>query len=113
MMSFVNPTVESKSAIDIPDAFEAKVIHVAKSYGLITEKEAVALMETQAIQQCVDAFVANGYEPSAAVDKLAEITVEQGYFKNKEAAKRVLKNYAEKARKTESLWTKLYDYLGL
>lgn len=118
-MLFCSMTVMASAAdkggqkINVPDALEAKAIEAAKSYGVITEKEAASLAETQAVQQCVDAFVASGFEPAAAVDKLAEIAVEQGYASNKQAAKRAMKRTVEKARTKESLWSKLYDILGL
>lgn len=109
-MSFVN---HDNLTVEIPDALEAKVIDIAKGNGLITSGEAAALEETDAMQRCVDAFVASGFEPSAAVDELARISVEKGYFSNVESAKKAMRDSAEKARKTESSWTRLYTILGL
>lgn len=112
-MTFANPSTKVDVASSLVKGIEAKIISVAKSSGIISDKEAATLVESEAMQQCVDAFVESGYDPSAAVDKLAEISVQKGYFKNKADAKKAFKNAAEKARKSETLWDKVYGMLGL
>lgn len=112
-MSFTNPTSDNASKIIVPEAIESHLIQLAQDYGCVNSSEAKTLKDTHAVQQCTDAFVSSGFEPSAAVDKLADIAVESGYFKSKSAAKTAMKSTAEHARKKESNWTKLYNLLGL
>lgn len=112
-MSFANPAAKGARTIAIPDKVKSQVIDVAKDNGFIGEREAAILEETDAIQQCVDAFVASGYDPSAVVDKLAEISVEKGYYTSTGAAKKGIRRGLEEARKSEANWTKLYAILGL
>lgn len=111
LMSFSSNIPESK--FPIPKSAEEKLINIAVSHGAISEQEGVFLVENHAIQQCVDAFVNSGYEPSAAVDKLAELGVSSGEFKTKDETKQEIKKTVEKARKKESNWSKLYRLLGL
>lgn len=97
----------------IPEALAEKIICAARDNQFITAEEAMTLSETGAIQQCFDAFVASGYDPSAAIDKLAEISVEAGYFKDVASAKAAMRGAADKARRDESNWAKFYALIGL
>lgn len=111
LMSFTssNPT----SQCPIPEPVEGKIIQMAVSHRVISESEGAILTDYHAVQQCVDAFINNGYKPSAAVDKLAEISVAGGKFSSEAEAKRAIKKTIEKARKKESNWRKAYKLLGL
>ena len=111
LMSFTssNPS----SAFPVPKLFEEKAIGMAVKHGYLSTSEGQMLTDNHAIQQCVDAFISSGYEPSAAVDKMAEIGVSSGKFQTKSQAKQVIKKTVEKARKKEANWKSLYRILGL
>lgn len=111
LMSFTssNPT----SAFPVPKPLEEKVIGMAVRHGYLSTSEGQMLTDNHAIQQCVDAFVSSGYEPSVAVDKMAEIGVSSGKFQTKAEAKQAIKKTVEKARKKEANWKKFYRILGL
>lgn len=111
LMSFSSSNPGSQ--FPIPKPAEEKFINMAVSHGAISQQEGQFLTENHAIQQCVDAFVSSGYEPSAAVDKMAELGVSSGTFKTKAEAKQEIKKTIEKARKKEANWSKLYRMLGL
>lgn len=111
-LSFAN-TPAKKNAIIIPDALKTSAVTFAKNANLIDSSVAQSLLKTDAIQQCFDAFTQNGYKPSAAVNRLAEISVEEGYYPNTASAKRVIKANLEACRKDNGLWHKLYSLLGL
>ena len=104
---------EETSVITVPAALEDRVISTATSQHLISESDAKAIRDTDAIQRCVNAFVNSGYQPSAAVDELAETAVEAGKFTSKNSAKQAMKQGIEKARKNESNWAYLYSLLGI
>ncbi len=108
MMSF---TVANN--IVIPTGVQNKVIEMAVSNGCISQSDAQTLIDTNAAQQCLDAFVSSNYDPSAVVDKLAEIAVSSGKASSTSEAKATMKATAEKLRKDESNWALLYSLLGL
>jgi len=110
-MSFATSKVTEQ--IPVPKTIEQKVIDIAIDYGIISKSEGTFLSDNNAAQQCVDAFVSSGFNPSAVVDKLAEFGVSSGKFKTKEACKKQMKSTIEKERKKESNWTKLYRLLNL
>lgn len=84
---------------------------VDKGYAPSKQKAAVA--NSKIIEKAFQAFVDNNYDPAEAVDKAAEVAVEQGWVKSKADAKRQLRRTIEKARKDESLINKFYKALGI
>lgn len=84
---------------------------IEKGYG--TERDKNAVTNSKIIEKTFQAFLDSDYDPAAAVDKAAEVAVEQGWAKSKSDAKRKLRKEIEKARKNESLINKFYDILGI
>lgn len=113
MMSFSSKDGGTPTTIPVPAALQEKVINVAKAHHLISESDAKAIVETDCMQRAVNAFVSGGYEPSAAVDEVAQCAVESGKFKTKNAAKAAMKQGIEKARHNESNWQSFYKICGL
>ena len=112
MLSFAgNP--EEAAMVIVPSGIQSRVIDLAVSNHCISRSDGDILKSANAIQQCVDAFVRSGFDPSAAVDELADIAVRSGKFPGKKEAKSAMKATSEKLRKKESNWKKLYDILGL
>lgn len=84
---------------------------IEKGYG--TERDKNAVTNSKIIEKTFQAFLDNDYDPAAAVDKAAEVAVEQGWARSKSDAKRKLRKGIENARKDESLINKVYDVLGI
>lgn len=84
---------------------------IEKGYG--TERDKNAVTNSKIIEKTFQAFLDNDYDPTAAVDKAAEVAVEQGWARSKSDAKRKLRKGIENARKDESLINKIYDVLGI
>ncbi len=99
--------------IVIPTGVQNKVLEMAVESNYLSQSDAQTLIDTNAAQQCLDAFVSSNYDPSAAVDKLAEIAVSAGKARSKAEAKAMMKTTAEQLRKDESSWALLYNLLGL
>ena len=81
--------------------------------GLASERLKNDVQESKIIEKAYQAFRDSGCDPAAAVDKAAEVAVEQGWARSKSDAKRQLRNAIEKARKDESLINKIYKTLGI
>ncbi len=81
--------------------------------GLASERLKNDVQESKIIEKAYQAFRDSGCDPAAAVDKAAEVAVEQGWVRSKSDAKRQLRNAIEKARKDESLINKIYKTLGI
>ena len=115
LMSFSSKDTNetTPTTIPVPTALQNKVINTALSHNFISQSDATIVRDKDAIQRAVNAFVLNGYEPSAAVDELAKIAVESGKFKTEKAAKAAMKRAIEKARRNESNWQALYKICGL
>ncbi len=115
LMSFAAMTSngQSNSSVTVPAGLQENVIQTAVENNCISADDARVLAESNAMQECVDAFVNSGFDPSAVVDKIAEIGVSSGKFSSKEEAKAAMKVTAEQMRKNESNWQKLYNLLGL
>ncbi len=103
----------SSSLVSVPESLQKEVLQLAVDNNAISQRDAKVLLETNAAQQCLDAFISSGFQPSAAVDKLAEIGVEAGYYSNVSEAKANFKSVAENLRKNEANWAVLYKMLGL
>lgn len=113
LMSFTRSEDKSQNVVTVPTALESRLLETAVAQHLISSHDAKILADEEAMQQCLDAFVKSGFEPSAAVDKLADIAVESGTFKTNEAAKKAMLKTIENARKNEANWTAFYNILGL
>lgn len=81
--------------------------------GLASERLKNDVQESKIIEKAYQAFRDSGCDPAAAVDKAAEVAVEQGWARSKSDAKRQFRNAIEKARKDESLINKIYKTLGI
>lgn len=89
------------------------VMDKAVDNGYGTQKQKSIVENSKIIEKSYQAFRDNNYDPAAAVDKAAEVAVEQGWAKSKSDAKRQLRREIEKVRKNESLINKVYKVLGL
>lgn len=89
------------------------VLDKAQDNGVVSERQKQNIEKSKIIEKTFQALVDNNYDPAAAVDKAAEIAVEQGWCRSKAGAKRALRNEIEKARKNESLINKFYKALGI
>lgn len=111
LMSFT--AKQDVSPFVVPSSWENKLLDEAVKRKVISANDREFMVENHVIQECVNAFVASGYKPSAAVDKLAEYAVSSGKYSNKTEAKTKMKTTIEKERKKESNWKLLYKTLGL
>lgn len=89
------------------------ILETAKEKGYVSDRDFNKIEKSKIIEKTFQALVDNDYDPSAAVDKAAEIAVEQGWARSKAGAKRALRTQIERARKNESLINKLYRALGI
>lgn len=89
------------------------ILETAKEKGYVSDRDFNKIEKSRIIEMTFQALVDNDYDPAAAVDKAAEIAVEQGWARSKAGAKRALRNEIEKARKNESLINKFYRALGI
>lgn len=89
------------------------VMDKAVDNGYGTQKQKSIVENSKIIEKSYQAFRDNNYDPAAAVDKAAEVAVEQGWAKSKSDAKKQLRREIEKVRKNESLINKVYKVLGL
>lgn len=89
------------------------VMDKAVDNGYGTQKQKSIVENSKIIEKSYQAFRDNNYDPAAAVDKAAEVAVEQGWAKSKSDAKKQLRREIEKVRKNESLVNKVYKVLGL
>ena len=110
----VSATEESTSAEAAAMGSVANGILVtAKEKGYVSDRDFNNIERSKIIEKTFQALVDNDYDPAAAVDKAAEVAVEQGWARSKDGAKRALRNEIEKARKNESLINKFYRALGI
>ncbi len=89
------------------------VMDKAVDNGYGTQKQKSIVENSKIIEKSYQAFRDNNYDPAAAVDKAAEVAVEQGWAKSKSDAKKQLRREIEKVRKNESLVNRVYKVLGL
>lgn len=89
------------------------VMDKAVDNGYGTQKQKSIVENSKIIEKSYQAFRDNNYDPAAAVDKAAEVAVEQGWAKSKSDAKKQLRREIEKVRKNESLINRVYKVLGL
>lgn len=89
------------------------ILETAKEKGYVSDRDFNKIEKSKIIEKTFQALVDNDYDPAAAVDKAAEIAVEQGWARSKASAKRALRNEIEKARKNENLINKFYRALGI
>lgn len=89
------------------------ILVTAKEKGYVSDRDFNNIERSKIIEKTFQALVDNDYDPAAAVDKAAEVAVEQGWARSKDGAKRALRNEIEKARKNESLINKFYRALGI
>lgn len=97
----------------VPSSWENKLLDWAIKKKVISANDRDFVVENHVVQKCVNAFVASGYKPSAAVDKLAEYEVSSGKYSSKTEVKTKIKATIEKERKKKSNWKLLYKTLGL
>ena len=89
------------------------ILETAKEKGYVSDRNLDKIEKSKIIEKTFQAFLDNDYDPAAAVDRAAEVAVEQGWARSKDGAKRALRNEIEKARKNESLINKFYRALGI
>jgi len=65
------------------------------------------------LSQVSKTLVETNFNLAKTVDKAAEISVQKGYLKSKDSAKRALRQAFEKARKDQNLIEKAYRMLGI
>ena len=111
LMSFT--AKQDVSPFVVPSSWENKLLDWAIKKKVISANDRDFVVENHVVQKCVDAFVASGYKPSAAVDKLAEYGVSSGKYSSKTEVKTKIKATIEKERKKKSNWKLLYKTLGL
>lgn len=111
LMSFT--AKQDLNPLVVPSSWENKLLDWAIKKKVISSNDRDFVVENHVVQKCVDAFVASGYKPSAAVDKLAEYGVSSGKYSSKTEVKTKLKATIEKERKKKSNWKLLYKTLGL
>ncbi len=106
------PSMAAESVI-LPTSMTNAVIDMAVQWQCLSPTAAQWLKDHNGAQQCIDAFMESGYKVSAVVDKLAELSVEAGYYPNVATAKMAMRKQADSARKDEGLWTKFCKAVGL
>lgn len=111
LMSFT--AKQDLNPLIVPSSLENKLLDAAINKKVISSNERDYMVKNHVVQECVNAFVASGYQPSAAVDKLAEYGVSSGKFKTKKQVKNKIKFAIEKERKKASNWKLLYKTLGI
>lgn len=111
LMSFT--AKQDLNPLVVPSSWENKLLDWAIKKKVISANDRDFVVENHVVQKCVDAFVASGYKPSAAVDKLAEYGVSSGKYSSKTEVKTKIKATIEKERKKKSNWKLLYKTLGL
>lgn len=111
LMSFT--AKQNLNPLVVPSSWENKIIDLAIKKKVISANDRDFVVENHVVQKCVNAFIASGYKPSAAIDKLAEYGVSSGKYSSKAEVKTKIKVTIEKERKKESNWKLLYKTLGL
>lgn len=111
LMSFT--AKQNLNPLVVPSSWENKIIDLAIKKKVISANDRDFVVENHVVQECVNAFIASGYKPSAAIDKLAEYGVSSGKYSSKAEVKTKIKAAIEKERKKESNWKLLYKTLGL
>ena len=84
---------------------------VNSGYGTTADKD--KFLESGIVEEVTATLIDTNFDLAKTVDKAAEITVREGWFKDKSAAKKALRQACEKARKDESLVHKAYRILGI
>lgn len=106
-------TEETSAEAELVGSIANGAMDKAVENGLASEKLKSSVQDSKIIEKAYQAFRDNNYDPAAAVDKAAEVAVEQGWAKSKSDAKRQLRGAIEKARKDETLINKIYNALGI
>ncbi len=113
VMSMSAVPCSAANKIDIPKEVATTVLDMAVEMQCLSPTEAKWLKDHNGLQQCMDAYTESGYNMSAAVDKLAELSVQAGYYPSVAKAKESMKAIADQARRNDNLWNRIYNVLGL
>lgn len=89
------------------------VLNKAVREGVITEKEKQRFLQSGIIEEATQTLIDTNFNVAVAVDKAADKAVREGYFRDKQQAKRTLRQAIEQARKSKGFWQKLYNALGI
>lgn len=89
------------------------VLNKAVREGVITEKEKQRFLQSGIIEEATQTLIDTNFNVAVAVDKAADKAVREGYFRDKQQAKRTLRQAIEQARKSKGFWRKLYNALGI
>lgn len=76
-------------------------------------KQIDSVLATGIVDEVVEAWVKSGYKASVAVDKAAEVSVREGWFKDKQTAKKHFRQSIEQARKDGQLFARIYQIMGV
>lgn len=88
----------------------------AQADGNISPKERRqidSVLATGIVDEVMEAWAKSGYRPSVAVDKAADISVREGWFKDSQTAKGYFRRSIEQARKDGDLFERLYRIMGI
>ena len=91
-------------------------LNKAQSNGSISpqkRQQIDSVLSTGIVDEVMDAWTESGYDVSVAVDKAAEISVREGWFKNKQSAKTYFRRSIEQARKDGHLFERIYRFMGI
>ena len=81
---------------------------VESGYGTAATKDKI--LESGIVEEVAKTLVDNNFNMAKAVDKAAEVSVREGWFKDKVSAKKALRNGIENARKNERFIEKVYKF---
>ena len=84
---------------------------VNSGYGTNLEKDKI--LESGIVEEVTRTLIDTNFDVAKAVDKAADVAVREGWFRNKAAAKKALRQACEYARKNESIVLKVYRILGI
>lgn len=76
-------------------------------------KQIDSVLATGIVDEVLEAWTESGYKTSVAVDKAAEVSVREGWFKNKQTAKKYFRSSIEQARKDDKLFERIYQTMGI
>lgn len=110
LCSFTAATVSTENVVN---AVANRTIQNLVEEGYCSQEAADNVIASKIIDESYKAFVENDYDPSKALDRAAEIAVEQGWYSSTTAAKKSFKKQLELARKNDQLVGLVYQTLGL
>lgn len=88
----------------------------AQADGCISSQERKQIdtvLATGIVDEVMEAWTKSGYKTSVAVDKAAEISVREGWFKDKQTAKKYFRCAIEQVRKDGKLFERIYQIMGI